>query len=234
MLIAADWVIDSCGSGSKGERRYAWAWVATASRHHHLLIRRSLISNAKGVRELAFYLCFVPEGRPNDVAYPHPRGRSQVACGRRLPNRQRRVRQGPLTSPHVSSAASALGAGHGRPGRLRRHGRLLPHDHRQHPTGTHQPQRRPTPDPGPIPLTVAEVKRLVNLLTRSWHSLEHHLRWHLWRDVIEPVPAGSTSEPAWPADDQIAISDCRTREVPFDVLLPGRVPNGMWAEQSCD
>ena len=57
MLIAADLVIESCGAGSKGERRYTWAWVATASRHHHLLIRRSLIPNAKGVRELAFYLC---------------------------------------------------------------------------------------------------------------------------------------------------------------------------------
>jgi hypothetical protein len=32
-----------------------------------------------------------------------------------------------------------------------------------------------------IPLTVAEVKRLANLLTRSWHSIEHHMRWHIWR-----------------------------------------------------
>jgi BarA-like signal transduction histidine kinase len=29
---------------------------------------------------------------------------------------------------------------------------------------------------GLIPLTVAEVKRLVNLTTRTWHSIEHHLR----------------------------------------------------------
>ncbi|MFD0852492.1 transposase, partial [Actinomadura adrarensis] len=63
-LMASDWVIDSCGNGSKGERRYAWAWVATTSPRHHLLIRRSLAPNAKGVRELAFYLCFAPEGRP--------------------------------------------------------------------------------------------------------------------------------------------------------------------------
>src|SRR3954467_22070 len=33
-------------------------------RHPHLLIRRSLVPNANGVREVAFYLCFVPEGRP--------------------------------------------------------------------------------------------------------------------------------------------------------------------------
>ena len=33
------------------------------------------------------------------------------------------------------------------------------------------------------PQTVAETKRLVNLLTRNWHSLEHHLHlhWHTWR-----------------------------------------------------
>jgi hypothetical protein len=43
------------------------------------------------------------------------------------------------------------------------------------------PNDIPPADPGLIPLTVAEVKRLVNLLTRSWHGLEHHLRWHTWR-----------------------------------------------------
>ncbi|MGH8965192.1 MAG: IS701 family transposase, partial [Actinomycetes bacterium] len=63
-LIASDWVIDSCGAGSKGERRYAWAWVGTADPRRHLLVRRSLVPNDKGARELAFYLCFVPEGRP--------------------------------------------------------------------------------------------------------------------------------------------------------------------------
>src|SRR5215467_8991739 len=39
----------------------------------------------------------------------------------------------------------------------------------------------PPADPGLIPLTVAEVKRLVNLLIRSRHSLTHHLQWHTWR-----------------------------------------------------
>jgi hypothetical protein len=34
------WEVRSAGSGSKGERWYAWAWLATASPHHHLLIRR--------------------------------------------------------------------------------------------------------------------------------------------------------------------------------------------------
>jgi hypothetical protein len=43
------------------------------------------------------------------------------------------------------------------------------------------PNTPPPADPGLIPLTVAEAKRLINLLTRTWHSIEHHLRWHLWR-----------------------------------------------------
>ena len=36
------WEVRSAGKGSKGERWYAWAWIATASPRHHLLIRRHL------------------------------------------------------------------------------------------------------------------------------------------------------------------------------------------------
>jgi hypothetical protein len=47
-LIASDWVIDSCGTGSKAARQYAWAWAATTDPRRHLLIRRNLLPNAKG------------------------------------------------------------------------------------------------------------------------------------------------------------------------------------------
>ena len=40
------WEVRSAGSGSKGERWYAWAWLATASARHHLLIRRHLTTGA--------------------------------------------------------------------------------------------------------------------------------------------------------------------------------------------
>jgi len=43
------WEIRSAGSGSKGQRWYAWAWLGTASARHHLLIRRHLATG-----ELAF------------------------------------------------------------------------------------------------------------------------------------------------------------------------------------
>jgi hypothetical protein len=34
------WEVRSAGTGSQGERWYAWAWIATASPRHHLLVRR--------------------------------------------------------------------------------------------------------------------------------------------------------------------------------------------------
>src|ERR1700677_5093767 len=52
------WEIRSAGHGSKGQRWYAWAWIATASPRHHLLIRRHLRTG-----ELAFHYCYVPEGQ---------------------------------------------------------------------------------------------------------------------------------------------------------------------------
>ena len=53
------WEIRSAGTGSKGQRWYAWAWLATASAGHHLLIRRHLATG-----ELAFHYCWLPEGQP--------------------------------------------------------------------------------------------------------------------------------------------------------------------------
>jgi len=50
--------IRSAGHGSKGQRWYAWAWLATASPRHHLLIRRHLRTG-----ELAFHYCWVPDGQ---------------------------------------------------------------------------------------------------------------------------------------------------------------------------
>ena len=52
------WEIRSAGHGSKGQRWYAWAWLATASPRHHLLVRRHLRTG-----ELAFCYCWVPAGQ---------------------------------------------------------------------------------------------------------------------------------------------------------------------------
>ena len=50
------WEIRSAGTGSKGPRWYAWAWLATASARHHLLIRRHLETG-----ELAFTTATCPK-----------------------------------------------------------------------------------------------------------------------------------------------------------------------------
>ena len=41
-LTRRGWEVRSAGTGSKGQRWYAWAWLGTASARHHLLIRRHL------------------------------------------------------------------------------------------------------------------------------------------------------------------------------------------------
>ncbi len=53
-----DWEVRSAGQGSKGERWYAWAWLATASPRHLLLVRRHLKTG-----ELAFHYCYIPAGQ---------------------------------------------------------------------------------------------------------------------------------------------------------------------------
>lgn len=59
------WEIRSAGTGSKGHRWYAWAWLGTASARHHLLIRRHLETG-----ELAFCYCFLPDGQPASPSRP--------------------------------------------------------------------------------------------------------------------------------------------------------------------
>ena len=49
------------------------------------------------------------------------------------------------------------------------------------------PARPPHPmtchpqDPGLIPLTVTEIKRVFNLFTRAWQTIRHYLHWSWWR-----------------------------------------------------
>ncbi len=120
------WEVRSAGNGSKGERWYAWAWVATASARHHLLIRRHLKTG-----ELAFHYCWVPGGQILTKA------RLIRAAGLRWHNSRRRfrVQQGllrprPVPGPAVHRDHPPRRAGDGRPGDLRRHRRLAEGPHR--------------------------------------------------------------------------------------------------------
>ena len=60
MVPARCWETRSCGNGCKGHRDYGWAWAATCSPRHHVLIRRSLADPS----ELAFFYCHAPADRP--------------------------------------------------------------------------------------------------------------------------------------------------------------------------
>jgi hypothetical protein len=59
------WEIRSAGTGAKGQRWYAWAWLGTAFAQHYLLIRRHLITG-----EFAFHYCSLPEGQPASPSRP--------------------------------------------------------------------------------------------------------------------------------------------------------------------
>jgi hypothetical protein len=50
------WNRASADAGSKGDRTYAWAWIATVSDRHQLLVRRNLTDPT----DLAFFFCYVP------------------------------------------------------------------------------------------------------------------------------------------------------------------------------
>jgi SRSO17 transposase len=60
LIPARAWETRSCGRGCKGHRDYAWAWAATCSPRHWVLIRCSLSDSS----DLAFFYCHAPAGRP--------------------------------------------------------------------------------------------------------------------------------------------------------------------------
>jgi SRSO17 transposase len=60
LVPATAWETRSCGRGCKGHRDYAWAWAATASPRHWVLLRRSRTDPS----DLAFFYCHAPQGRP--------------------------------------------------------------------------------------------------------------------------------------------------------------------------
>jgi SRSO17 transposase len=60
LIPARCWETRSCGRGGKGHRDYHWAWAATASPRHWVLIRRS----CSDPTDLAFFYCHAPAGRP--------------------------------------------------------------------------------------------------------------------------------------------------------------------------
>jgi SRSO17 transposase len=169
------WEIRSAGNGSKGQRWYAWAWAGTASPRHHLLIRRHLRTG-----ELACHYCFVPRGRPVSLSLL-----IRVA-GLRWPVEedfefgkddfgldQSQVRLYTAIARHTVLVMAALAI-------CAVTAALLKDRTDTRPPAPVRPGQAPPPDPGMIPVTVPEVRRLVAAAsTRPWPPghIEHWSGW---------------------------------------------------------
>ena len=177
LVPASAWQTASAGHGSNGERDYGWAWLATASRRHHLLIRRSLHDPA----DLAYFLCHVPAGRACSFTT------LVRVAGRRWPVEEdfrlgksdfgladSQVRRYTAITRHLALAMAALAACAVTAALARSSTSTLAHP----PTSPHD---LPPEEPGLIPLTVAEIKRVFNLITRVRQTIRHYLHWSWWR-----------------------------------------------------
>jgi SRSO17 transposase len=193
-LLAGDrgWEIRSAGKGSKGARWYAWAWLATTSPRHYLLIRRH-----RATGELAFHYCYVPEGQPLSLS------RLIRAAGLRWPAEesfefakgcfgldQSQVRRYTAIIRHTVLVMAALAICAITAALLRRR------TDTQAPAPT-RPGQTPPADPGMIPLTIPATGRLLThppppgaaghwLNWRRRHqarSAWHHQRTRLGRDT---------------------------------------------------
>ena len=135
--------------GLQGERWYAWAWLATTSPRHQLLIRRHLRTG-----ELAFHYCYVPAGQLLSQDPADPGSRTALAGGgnfraqQGLPWAWTSARPGStaiqrhLVLVMAALAICAVTAAH-----------LRDRTDTQAPPPV-TPGQAPPPDPGMIPLTV--------------------------------------------------------------------------------
>ena len=170
------WEVRSAGKGSKGERWYAWAWIATASPRHHLLVRRHLKTG-----ELAFHYCYVPEGQP--LTKP----RLIRAAGLRWPAEedfrsgkdclgldqcQARLYAAILRHTVLVMAALAICAVTA--------AQLADRTDTQAPPPV-TPDQAPPPEPGKIPLTIPEIRRLLASRLASSRPPGHADHWLSWR-----------------------------------------------------
>jgi SRSO17 transposase len=169
------WEVRSAGAGSKGARWYAWALLATASPRHHLLIRRHLKT-----AELAFHYCYVPDGQLRT------RTRLIRAAGLRWPAEedfefgkdcfgldQSQVRLYPAIARHTVLVMAALAI-------CAVTAALLKDRTDTQAPAPARPDQAPPADPGMIPLTVPEIKRLLAALATRPRPPGDVIGWDAW------------------------------------------------------
>jgi hypothetical protein len=171
-----DWEVRSAGQGSKGERWYAWAWLGTASPRHSLLVRRHLKTG-----ELAFHYCFVPDGqlaskarliRAAGLRWPVEESFELAKGCFGLDQCQARLYTAILRHIVLVMAALAICAVTA--------AMLTGRTDTQAPPPA-RPGDVPPADPGLIPLTIRETRRLLaDALTRP-KPPGHAIRWLHWR-----------------------------------------------------
>ena len=169
------WEVRSAGSGSKGERWYAWAWLATASARHHLLVRRHL-----GTGELAFHYCFVPGGqlltktrliRAAGLRWPVEEDFEFGKDCFGLDQCQARLYTAVLRHAVLVMAALAICAVTAALLRDRTDTQAPP---------PVRPDQPPPAEPGMIPLTIPEIKRLLAALTTRPLPRWLVIHWDAW------------------------------------------------------
>ena len=170
------WEVRSAGQGSKGERWYAWAWIATSSPRHFLLIRRHLQTG-----ELAFHYCYVPEGqlltktrliRAAGLRWPVEESFELAKGCFGLDQCQARLYTAILRHTVLVMAALAVCAVTAAQLRERTGAQAPP---------PARPGDMPPADPGLIPLTVRDVRRLLAAALRHPAPPSHTAHWLQWR-----------------------------------------------------
>lgn len=164
LVPATGWQTRPCGHGCKGHRDCEWAWMATASPRHWLLLRRKIADPS----ELAFFYCHAPAGQPMSVpalfAVTGKDGRRKNAT-----SRQRGRPAWTSTRYGSGSPFTAIPCCPCAPWRCS----PLPPPARSHPPRYHRPQmlpRRPAPSPpaGPAPGSSPPARTSRRRETPAW------------------------------------------------------------------
>ena len=198
LVPARCWETRSCGNGCKGHRDYEWAWVATCSPRHHVLIRRSLCDPS----ELAYFYCHAPAGRPVPLPalitvagkrWPaeecHQQGKGQVGLDQHQVRLWRSFHRHTVLSMCALALLAVAAARPLPPAPLPQAARAIP-DNAAQPaawadTGILPASAGAAPpeDPGMVKVSVPEARRLLNLATVPMTAAARQLgyAWSRWR-----------------------------------------------------